>query len=359
MCGLFGSATPKPVKHMQQVMIQLALYNEERGKASWGMTNGTKIWKDVGPIGRNLYQIPFQESGFNVAHTRAATVGDTKKANAHPFEFTALDGKAVIGVHNGTLTNWEELNKKYGVNLEVDSMHIFRHIALSLPLAEISGWGTIVFFKDNRLNFCRFNGGVLSVAQLPHKAGIVWSSEEYALEKALDGAGLKYKILNIQEKLLYYYDDGQLWNSKEELEINQKTRAIYPRYRRAFHDTLDSDYNDCFTKDKVLSDKVAKDKRIVRVAILREESTTLTPEQVELEKIMQDISTNQVLFDTVNYATPCTTCKELTTRRFLGKDATCLRCVAKLVKDGTVVVANAKRAESETQSFGFEHFGAC
>src|SRR6267378_1670971 len=205
MCGLFGFASSKPLKNIQQVMMQLALYNEERGKASWGITDGKEVWKDVGPIGRNLYRLPLRDSGIYVGHTRAATVGDTKKGNAHPFSFNSeANDIQVIGSHNGTIQNWDALNKKYGVKLEVDSMHIFRHLAINLPMEEISGWGTITFVRNGKLCFARFHGGELSIAQIRKNKGIVWSSEEYALKKALEAANLDHYFYKVNEDFIYY-----------------------------------------------------------------------------------------------------------------------------------------------------------
>src|SRR5437867_10025519 len=150
MCGIFGFATTKKIPRAWQVVTQLALYNESRGRQSWGITwlpkNGKtpSVEKDVGEISKNLYRIPLLSSGILIGHTRAATIGSVSKENAHPFAFTN-DKNTVIGVHNGGLSNHDELNAKLHRSFAVDSMHIFAHLAEERDMKEINGSGTVVF----------------------------------------------------------------------------------------------------------------------------------------------------------------------------------------------------------------------
>jgi predicted glutamine amidotransferase len=62
-----------------------------------------------------------------VGHVRAATMGSISSANAHPFQIQREDGTEVVGVHNGTLSNWR--NKPEADQFDVDSEWAFHMIA--------------------------------------------------------------------------------------------------------------------------------------------------------------------------------------------------------------------------------------
>lgn len=66
-------------------------------------------------------------SPLTLCHVRAATVGHVKKENAHPFLVNDAGGKRIIGVHNGTLYNWQA--KKGAKDYTVDSNWALSHIA--------------------------------------------------------------------------------------------------------------------------------------------------------------------------------------------------------------------------------------
>jgi hypothetical protein len=140
------------------MMPYLALAMQTRGYDSWGATDGKEIIKKLGQI-KDSYVLSnfdhFKASG--VFHTRAASCGAVTVENSHPFVSIKPDGSKIIGVHNGCLSNHSELNEKYNRTFAVDSQHIFEHMAQGLPLTELRGYGAVVWFEDNHLNFVRFN----------------------------------------------------------------------------------------------------------------------------------------------------------------------------------------------------------
>lgn len=66
-------------------------------------------------------------SPINVAHVRARTQGAVTDSNAHPFTVLTPENKRLIGVHNGSLTNWK--GKEGGSKYEVDSHWAMAHLA--------------------------------------------------------------------------------------------------------------------------------------------------------------------------------------------------------------------------------------
>jgi hypothetical protein len=110
-------------------------------------------------------------------------------------------GKRVIGIHNGHVTNWQYLKEKYErKDLEVDSEHIFRHLAENRSLEDLVGRGTFVWFEneDPRIHLARWNFGDLELGTL-EDGTIVFASTRDALLKAARAAKVKFTIHGLLE----------------------------------------------------------------------------------------------------------------------------------------------------------------
>ena len=170
----------------------LAYAMESRGDDSWGGSDGTDLIKRVGPISQSfLVPKDWQRAIF---HTRAATVGAVSERNAHPFSVERKDRAPIIGIHNGGVWNWKELNDKYHRECQVDSEHIFYQLAHGLPLDELRGRGTVVYFDefDNErlINLVRWQHGDLEVATTAED-GVVFCSNKDPIERAARFARVK------------------------------------------------------------------------------------------------------------------------------------------------------------------------
>ncbi len=211
MCGISGFFSLGAPRTSQTAVALAVLAHgiEERGEQSWGCTDGESVLRSVGKISKN-FSVPEVIPESFAMHTRYATTGKIKEDNSHPFVIRENGRPIVVGMHNGIISNHAEMNSKYARKYRVDSQHIFGHIANDLPLTELSGYGTIVYKKDDSWYIGTFNGGELAVSRT--KLGLFFASTVHTLDRALMAAGL-YKDaedLNLEDDVIYKVTDKGL-----------------------------------------------------------------------------------------------------------------------------------------------------
>lgn len=141
MCGIFGLVNGKTNRFANQGLCDLirdALeVGQLRGRDSTGIfqiDKGEIYFHKEAIQGADFaysnkaaaYIRDADTAVLTVGHHRAATKGKVSANNAHPF-YHSLDnnfGRAIIGVHNGTLDSWNQ--KQHGCN--VDSEWAIKHI---------------------------------------------------------------------------------------------------------------------------------------------------------------------------------------------------------------------------------------
>lgn len=231
MCGLAGTSFYCPDTHR---FLEFASYHmEDRGDDSWGLTNGRRSVRRVGPVSGGFHVPEWVGEGDAVAvHTRAASVGSVTEENQHPFEVVG-DKVGVLGMHNGAIRNHFELKGKWGVDYPVDSQYLMHALAHNKPLTELHGWGAVVWWcwltdkadGPRQLMFMRFNTEALHIAKvllpqegegMPPVQALVWASTEEALCRASRIADLDVKFhYKVKANTLYRYgadyvfDEGQ------------------------------------------------------------------------------------------------------------------------------------------------------
>lgn len=126
MCGIIGWSGSNPKKFNKQKFDILGLFNNSRGGDSCGVSTdgeiyyGTFLNKTYDEFIINKGYLVPQEVPAVIGHMRKASVGGVSEVNAHPFGFGSYkEGFEFVGCHNGTLTNYDELGKKYGVETSV------------------------------------------------------------------------------------------------------------------------------------------------------------------------------------------------------------------------------------------------
>lgn len=189
MCGIFGftkyTASPKQLVMSTQLLCMMT----DRGKQSWGTTDGVGVKKfcESALVGEwpesHLFDTSLTPMGVLLGHTRAASHGGVTTENAHPYTIIADDATSkIIGVHNGTVeeSSMVKHNKK---NYQVDSQMLLDMLLYNKDTSDIGGTGVLVYVQnETNLRFLRFNSTNLYVVKDLDTGGLIWASTKSAVE---------------------------------------------------------------------------------------------------------------------------------------------------------------------------------
>lgn len=240
MCGILGwqFVPGANLNYYQRAMLTYILADEmeSRGRDSFGVAMWNPeitespepiVDKDLGAITVNGVDTLNDTMVCDavLGHTRAATVGAVTRPNSHPFAIGD-----VLGVHNGSVHNYREMNEKYKRNFDVDSMHIFAHLNDGLDMSELSVYGTIVFARKSedyrRFWYARTEHGNLEVAKfgtdVDNHSLVVFASTKWALKKIADKCKLEMKMYLIDPKKLYFIEGGVSYDAMTPIDLESR-----------------------------------------------------------------------------------------------------------------------------------------
>jgi tRNA(Ile)-lysidine synthase TilS/MesJ len=217
MCGILGVFSPNNEefnrKYFKKVTDELFKFSENRGRESAGICllsdNIIKVYKQPTPASELLKSQTYNElfrfqdfrHVFAIGHARLVTNGDLDtNINNQP-----VSKDNIIGVHNGIITNVEELwsknknlNRKYEVDTELFLSLIRKHLkaekglsyAIGQTFKAIEGAASVgLMFTDLKTNVLATNTGSLYYALSDKKDILVYASEYdilHSLFKALN-----------------------------------------------------------------------------------------------------------------------------------------------------------------------------
>lgn len=202
MCGIFGTSDYN--ENTEVIIDYLAYEMEDRGKDSWGITDGHHVYKRMGYV-TSSFDVP-EDWTQMIGHCRASSVGKVTIANQHPFEFKSNKGSLIVGIHNGTLSNHHELNRAHNRDFDVDTQHIYAHLAEGKSFKDIRGSAVLAYYEDGVLHLGRFNSTALHVVRLETGEVIFASTKPAVLKAVRAGGGEIATEVTINENHLYSYD---------------------------------------------------------------------------------------------------------------------------------------------------------
>lgn len=240
MCGITGILDTSHSGFLEKdvkTLFGMMLLNSFRGNSSTGVfgidkKDRSNILKVMGhPYEWNSYQVSDlfwnkMKSDFRyvVAHGRLPTKGKTTIENAHPFQI----GDITL-VHNGTLINWEDTQKKHGQTFEVDSQfitYLIDKVGIDETLKTINGAWALVYFdaKDASLNFIRNGQRPLCFAINTWKDRMYFGSEEHYVKWGMShgSAHSEMKVTDFTTNTLY-----KVTTKFNKLEIETQDKSSY------------------------------------------------------------------------------------------------------------------------------------
>ena len=236
MCALLGWYL-KPGAFSLEAKTKLAEYlvpeSDKLGGDSWGCAipqgqGRVEVRRGMGNMADRCVSAELATHDILYGHCRRATSGAKTLRNSHPF---CVDH--IIGAHNGMVHNHARLDSCYPIrHCEVDSKHIFHHLAQGLSLEELDAWGVVWFIRRHdptKLNLFRSAYGHLAIRGLGKNSescyGIIFATIAVDAEAAAEAMESESFMYSFDAHKLYFIKDGALWDSKHDIAFGEGHRS--------------------------------------------------------------------------------------------------------------------------------------
>lgn len=200
MCGLYGCITKQgkelttaQAEKRNNILKGMAVAMQSRGTHSTGIAgindDHYSFYKQAISADEFIQQegvSKFLKHNYPIVigHTRYATVGDINDLNAHPFQYGNI-----VGCHNGSVSNYDDVETEHNTKLDVDSQAIFFLLDkygndYKKAFSELTGRFAITWFdvsKPNTLHIV-LDGNPLTIVRIPELETYFFTSEEYSLQ---------------------------------------------------------------------------------------------------------------------------------------------------------------------------------
>lgn len=221
-------------------------------------------------------------SPITLCHVRAATEGKVSLNNAHPFMVERDDGTSLIGVHNGTLSNWRYKAGKEASNFSVDSEWALAHIADegADSFEDFDGAYSFVWWDEKqptRVMFARNKDRPMMFLRTKNKKSVLFASEAGMLSWLA-----KRHEVDVEDRV-YFSEPGHMYSvdfDADTLELKdlgelpqKKSTAIAPVTRARNEDDADDWYGRHYGNYSTQSSYSTRSD--TRVAIIKEVNEAL------------------------------------------------------------------------------------